>query len=229
MPAIPSSIKTAAKNAASKALASLPNSAPRPSAICPNHAGSILGEISDLLFGKNNPLQQQQKDTCALMSARSILLEKKGKAPDENGMIPIGEKSGAYKKCEGTVNEAAVLNQIGIPATQVLSPSLEDIAKAVNQGKGVIVSYDTRPVWGGMHLKNPKPLGHAVRVNGVERDKDGKVSALHIIDSGNGTEKWIPAATFQKGLDGFGGGRMAVTNEPLHMRGDFEPSKRRFA
>jgi hypothetical protein len=162
--------------------------------------------------------QQVSKDSCALMSTRSILLEKNGKAPSEDGMKTLGEESGGYRSCRGTSDEGAVLKKAGIPSTTYGKPKLSEIANAVDAGKTVVVGYDTRPVWG---LKDPDPAGHAVRVTGAERDKNGNVVALYVNDSGNGkAPEKIPAATFQKALDGFGGGRATISNSPV-----FPPTK----
>ena len=183
---------------------------------------------------------QENKDTCALMSSNSILWEQTGSktppepkqgiisemrtfwaslnmranTPDnEKAMIAVGHASGGYEWCSGTTDEAAVLTEAGIPASETDSPSLNDIAKAVEDGKGVIVSYDTRPVWGGRYLQRTTPAGHAVRVTGVERDIDGNITALYINDTGDGVApKRVEAATFQQALNGFGGGRMASTD-----------------
>ena len=87
--------------------------------------------------------QQNNKDSCALMSTRSVLQERDGSAPDEGwaanpsswrshfptrsevantlkgvkDMIDIGKASGAYKPCNGTTDTAAVMRAAGIPAT----------------------------------------------------------------------------------------------------------------
>jgi hypothetical protein len=180
--------------------------------------------------------QQSNKDTCALMSVNSVLYEdtldrhpadsntlraslrpemnlQDGTSKFEREMIALGEKSGGYTFCEGTRNESNVMTAAGIPAVEVYSPSLESIATAVEEGRGVVVGYDTRPVW---HKRNPTAMGHTVRVTGVERDADGNVTALYINDSGDGTApKRVPADNFKRALQGFDGGRMAVSKNPM--------------
>lgn len=186
---------------------------------------------------------QTNKDTCALMSVNSVFYEQTGsKSPpkphstffntledlwaainiagntpaNEKEMIDIGHASGAYSWCSGTTDIAAVMNAAGIPSESVSSPSLETIAESVEDGKGVVVGYDTRPVWGGRWLQRTQPAGHAVRVTAVERDSNGEISAFYINDSGDGVApKRVPADVFTKALDGFGGGVMAVSEEPL--------------
>lgn len=170
--------------------------------------------------------QQKKKDSCALMSARSVLseativdqqcLEKPKAPPSEDEMAQIGVKSKAYVDCNGTTDEAAILEAVGIEAKSTKKPSLEDIGAAVDMGKGVIVGYDTRAVWGGQAAKSPKPLGHAVRVTGVIRDPEtGKVSSVLINDTGDGTPKEVDAATFEKALE-WPHSRMTETTYPLY-------------
>jgi uncharacterized Zn-binding protein involved in type VI secretion len=184
---------------------------------------------------------QSNKDTCALMTTDSIKWEKTGSsdppAPpfgikswietlwadmnissttpqNEKEMIAVGISSGGYQFCNGTTNPAAVMTSAGLPSQNVLSPSLEQIASAVEQGKGVLVGYDTRPVWGGRWAVQPNPAGHAVRVTAVQRDDSGNITGFYINDSGDGkAPKLVPADTFQSALDGLHGGVMSETND----------------
>lgn len=186
--------------------------------------------------------QQKNKDTCALMSTQSILLETKGSAPPEGwsaapsmlsghmpslgevkhtvrggtDMIDIGKKSGGYTPCNGTTKAglSSVMGAAGIPATGTAKPSLDSIASELDAGKAVVVGYDARPVWGDD--TTPHPLGHAVRVTGVERDLSGAVRGFYINDSGSGEAgKYVPADTFQEALDGIGGGVMSSSDAPI--------------
>jgi hypothetical protein len=159
------------------------------------------------------PGQQANKDTCALMSTQGVLHQSTGVALSEPVMQVIGVASGSYTVCNGTVDEAAVMTAAGIPATNHSSPTLRDIAAAVAQDRAVIVGLDARPIWG---QANPTPLGHAVRVTGVEMDANGNPTAVHINDTGTGiSNQRVPAATFQQSMDQFGGGRMAVSDNPV--------------
>lgn len=189
--------------------------------------------------------KQNNKDTCALMSIQSILLESKGAAPPEgwsikpsmwalhsptsseiiytlkgnDDLIDIGAASGGYTPCNGTRNVAAVMTSLGIPATNTRKPSLEDFASALDDGKGVIAGYDARPVWYGTDKSkwsDQNPAGHAVRVTGVERNLDRSIRGFYINDSGDGTAgRFVQADTFQMALDGLRGGIMATSNSPI--------------
>jgi hypothetical protein len=90
---------------------------------------------------------------------------------------------------------------------------LNDIAASIGQDHAVIVALDARYLWGAV---SPTPLGHAVRVTGVEEDPNGTITALYINDTGTGrSNQRVSATTFLRALNGFGGGRMAVSNEPV--------------
>jgi uncharacterized Zn-binding protein involved in type VI secretion len=159
------------------------------------------------------PGQQANKDTCALMTTQGIAHQATGVQNTEAQMQSIGIASGAYQICNGTVNESAVMAQAGIPATTVGSPTIEDLAQALGEGRAVIVGLDARHIW---NQANPQPLGHAIRVTGVEFDATGKPIAVIINDTGSGiAAQRVPSADFSKALTDFGGGRMTTSNNPI--------------
>jgi hypothetical protein len=189
------------------------------------HGGVIVLGLPTVLIGGpimiGNPFvaatffpgQQANKDTCALMSTQGIVQQATGVSFTEGQMQLIGLASSAYAVCNGTTDEAAVMTSAGIPATLTHNPSLNDIATALGQGRAVIVGLDARPLWG---QANPTPLGHAIRVTGVEKDATGKITAVYVNDSGNGTSgRRVPAGTFQSSLNGWGGGRMATSDNTV--------------
>ena len=142
-------------------------------------------------------------------------------------MQSIGIASGAYVPGQGTKNATteAVLDLAGVGATTTPTPSLQDIARAVTEGRGVIVNYDTRPVWGGLSSASPTPLGHAVRVTGVEYSQYGELTGFRINDSGNGKANMrVSASKMQAALDGAGGGQtMTTTDAPIPKCGVKKP------
>jgi uncharacterized Zn-binding protein involved in type VI secretion len=163
---------------------------------------------------------QERKDTCAVASVLSIYNQKTGERWTEKRMQAVAAMAGdpndpAYQQCRGTTSMAALLRAAGIPATDYLRPSLEDIARAVEEGRGVIVGLDARALW-GMDVARYEPMGHAVRVTGVERDASGRIVAFYINDSGSAEAgRRVPADDVAAALSGLGGGRMATTDEPL--------------
>jgi uncharacterized Zn-binding protein involved in type VI secretion len=192
------------------------------------HGGSLVAGAATVLIGGPSvgatlgtpmhaaaffPGRQQGNDTCALMTTQGILHQATGIQKTEVEMRAIGVASGAYTVGQGTTDEAALLNQVGIPATGVSSPSLQNIAQAIGESRAVIVAYDARPVWG---VVSARPLGHAVRVTGVDYDANGAVSGVHINDTGSGVaDQEVPAPQFNQAMSQFGGGRMATSNSPI--------------
>jgi uncharacterized Zn-binding protein involved in type VI secretion len=159
------------------------------------------------------PGQQQNKDTCAVMSTEGVVHQSTGTPIPEPAMQVIATGSGAYTSCNGTTDESAVMTAAGIPATEYQNPSLNDIAQAVREGRAVLVGLDARAIWpaGG-----PNPIGHAVRVTGVDVDGKGNITAFHINDTGTGrANQVVPAATMQTALNQWGGGRMATSDNPV--------------
>lgn len=189
---------------------------------CPIKCNQQLNEQNSAKAKKSAStlVKQQRKDTCALMSTRSVLQEFKGRAPDENGMVPIGVSSGAYSVCNGTTDESRVMTQAGMPSDEYFRPTLLQIAKWLDDGKGVVLAYDTKWVWARKYpgyAKNPNVLGHAVRVIGTQRNVDtGAVTSITIVDSGDGTIDTVDSATVIKAMNGFGGGRCGVTRSRIN-------------
>jgi uncharacterized Zn-binding protein involved in type VI secretion len=159
------------------------------------------------------PGQQANKDTCALMTTQGIVQQSTGATFTEGQMQAIGVASGAYTVCNGTTNEATVMTAAGIPATLQQNPTMPDIIAALAQNRAVVVGLDARPIWGS---NAPNPLGHAIRVTGVDLDSNGNPTAVHINDTGSGqANQTVPIATFQNALSQWGGGRMATSNNPV--------------
>ena len=188
--------------------------------------------------------QQKNKDTCALMSTQSVLLERDGKAPPEgfaiknwrsfipsledlqrarrgeNDMIDIGKGSGGYSPCNGTTNSAKVMTAAGIAAVLTEKPTLDQIAAALDDGKAVLVSYDARPVWDAIDPSawdSATPFNHCIRATGVDRDALGAVRGFWINDSGDGNAGvYVPADVMTMALKGHGvGGRLSVSDDRL--------------
>lgn len=65
--------------------------------------------------------------------------------------------------------------------------TINDIAKWISEGRGVIVDVDA-----GLFYNSPKNngKGHAVTITSVEKNKYGDVTAFYILDSNQGTVKY---------------------------------------
>ena len=62
--------------------------------------------------------------------------------------------------------------------------SIDNLAAAIEQGKGVIISVDADVLW-KTRSPPPPPAPHAVVVTSVTRDPQGKIIGFNITDSGN--------------------------------------------
>ena len=65
--------------------------------------------------------------------------------------------------------------------------TINDIAKWISEGRGVIVDVDA-----GLFYNSPKNYGkgHAVTITSVEKNKYGDITAFYILDSNQGTVKY---------------------------------------
>jgi uncharacterized protein YukE len=68
----------------------------------------------------------------------------------------------------------------GAGGTIVKTPNIDGIGRAVESGKGVIISVDVTHIW-----KNGQTGPHAVTVTSVTRDKDGGINGFWVTDSGS--------------------------------------------
>lgn len=90
-----------------------------------------------------------------------------------------------------------ILNHFGISSSieavktyqdgKVSIETINDIAKWISEGRGVIVDVDA-----GLFYNSPKDYGegHAVTITSVEKNKYGDVTAFYILDSNRGTVKY---------------------------------------
>ncbi len=79
-----------------------------------------------------------------------------------------------------------LLGCIGIDAHIDSNTSKENIAAAVESGKGVILPVDVATFWDGSSCSG----GHAVTVTSVERNSRGDVTAFYFCDSGSGNNDY---------------------------------------
>ena len=76
----------------------------------------------------------------------------------------------------------AILSGFGVNS-ELRTASVDNIASAVSEGRGVIASLDAGKLW-----DNPDYYGgfHAVTITSVTKDSNGKVLGFHVCDSGTG-------------------------------------------
>lgn len=127
---------------------------------------------------------------CGLVSAENVA-RLAGKDVSEADVVGIARANGdcdygVFKRaCEngGTMSSQIcdVLGRLGIAAEVKGKMPLDDMAKSVESGRGVIAAVEVSKFWGGAEKG-----GHAVAVTSVERTPDGKVAAFYVCDSGTG-------------------------------------------
>ena len=75
-----------------------------------------------------------------------------------------------------------ILSHVGIESTVLGLPSIEDVARNVEAGHGVIAGVDVSEFWDDSHCEGL----HAVTVTSAERDSAGNVTGFYVCDSGTG-------------------------------------------
>lgn len=181
--------------------------------------------------GRASGKTKQSYGNCVLESARQILRRATGKNVTEEELL---KHALARKLCEdapqkplahgGSNGENArqLLGDYGVPTERMPADgpaTLDDVKQAVAEGRGVIAFVDPHEISPSLY---PSSCCHAVVVTGVEVDKDGRVTAVFISDTGAGEcGKKVPASAFGAGLRNLpsekanGGAKLVVTKGPL--------------
>ncbi len=126
----------------------------------------------------------------------------------------------------GTVPEtqAELLEQHGVPAHVVTGASVEDLAAAVEAGRGVIAEVNAAPLWDDINAYGTGLANHAIVLTCVARDPvTGDIQGFYINDSGTGDSgRFVDAATMREASTDVGGeavitDRVApMYNRPTH-------------
>ncbi len=83
--------------------------------------------------------------------------------------------------------QAAILADYGVPAHCAAEQSVEQLAAAVQAGRGVIAAVNAGVLWSDARVLGHGQANHVVTVTGVARDLyDGALQGLYINDSGSG-------------------------------------------
>lgn len=168
--------------------------------------------------------------TCGLCSCANIIRQFGGDATEaivvthavahrECAISKNPEKCGATR----IGDQIKVLRDFGIPAHAERRQSLEDLAAAVGEGRGVIIEANAGYLWNDRNHLEFGQANHAVVVTGVARDPgSGRIQGFYINDSGSGQAgHFTDAATMTHAWVDAGG--QAVITDVTHTRAAGEP------
>ncbi|MDR0982994.1 MAG: hypothetical protein LBM07_07140 [Culturomica sp.] len=105
-------------------------------------ANEITGVIGE------NPIQQQYSDTCAIKS-QQLIMQEFGIDVSETQLVEIAAEAGIYQSGEGTPMgyTGVLLDQVGIPVSQMESANIFDLTNELAQGHKVIIGVDSGELW----------------------------------------------------------------------------------
>lgn len=182
-----------------------------------------LGKILDYDQGDND---LGFKGTCGLVSCSNILMEA-GINISENDIVHFAENNGLCdisddpNSCGGTTADerAEILTDAGVPSHSDDNSSLEDIAKDVNDGKGVIISVNAGVLWDNPSTYGTGESNHAITVTGYETDDvTGEITGFYICDSGrceqSDSQRFVPMDQMQEAYD-VPGHSAVITDNPI--------------
>lgn len=109
--------------------------------------------------------------------------------------------------------ECKVLADYGVPAHVENNGQLEDLARNLENGSGVIAEVNAGVLWNDAGSFDDGSANHAITVTGVVRDEaTGKIEGFYVNDSGDGHgAKFVDATTMQTAwMDA--GGQSVVTD-----------------
>ncbi|MBY0405529.1 MAG: hypothetical protein K2X66_16625 [Cyanobacteria bacterium] len=184
-------------------------------------------KMKDLLDWRQGDAVNGFRGTCGLVSAANVLTMAGVKMPDDperyvvnyarnKGYCTTGSSSG---KNGGTsfANQARILREHGVGAKSYeggRGQSAEELAKAVESNKGVILGIDAYSSWNGRGFQR---VNHAVTLTGAVRDKEtGALKGFTILDSGSRQKsKFLSVAEFKRITGGRDKASCVITDKPL--------------
>lgn len=165
---------------------------------------------------------QQSYQNCGLQSSRQIVEQAKGPLgkTELQFMDDAIASCGAVKKPNhpddsGATSASArqcVMQQYGVTSSQIPA-TVPNVEAALRDGKGVIMSSDADTLWGTQG--SPPSIGgggrHAVVITNGLYDSAGKMTGVHINDTGTGTQYTLTNAQLATCLSS-GSGTLNVTD-----------------
>lgn len=168
--------------------------------------GNKFNSILDWWQGDN---KYGASGNCGLVSTANVL-RMAGVPATENDITGYALKNGLCERSGATAwsDQAKILNHYGVPASVNYSNSLENIAKDVENNKGVILGVNANNLWYNKGISGK--MTHAVTLTGVVRDKATKqIKGFTICDSGaKHKQRFVP---YQQMVNATGGTGRAIT------------------
>jgi len=120
--------------------------------------------------------------TCGLVSCAN-LIKLSGKAMTEEQMVKFASDNNFCDQCGATPykNRRDILLSFGIK-NELQDATVDNIAKAVSEGRGVIASVHADKLWQDPDAKG----GHAITITSLKKDNSGNVLGFFVCDSGTG-------------------------------------------
>lgn len=158
----------------------------------------------------DNPFGFQS--TCGLVSCEGVLKQFGVETSEaevvqhaiEHGLCATGGDDVAVMGGTTMRNQAQILTDFGVPATETSGRSLDDLALNIECRRGVIIEVNAGVLWNDPNYYHFGEVNHAVTVTGVARDPEtGTVFGAFVNDSGRGfpedSGRFIDTATLEAG------------------------------
>ncbi|MBX3402387.1 MAG: hypothetical protein KF699_03145 [Phycisphaeraceae bacterium] len=161
------------------------------------------------------------KGTCGLCSASGVLCQFGFPATEqyvvawavEHGRCDVSADSPQERGGTTVFDQREILVSHGLPTSAKVEQSLEDLADAVQDGRGVIAEVNAGVLWNDAAYFDSGGPNHAITVTGVARDPaDGSLVGFYLNDSGTGRADQFVTATTLTDAWANAGGVMVVTD-----------------
>jgi hypothetical protein len=127
------------------------------------------------------------RNTCGIVSSVNVLRIAGKNATEEELVKYASTSSGPLEEHLCTTQgrttaetRQAMLKQYGVES-ELQEATVDNIAQAISEGKGVIISVYAGKLWGDTRYKNNM---HAITVTSVVKNSDGSIAGFWVTDSG---------------------------------------------
>jgi hypothetical protein len=165
------------------------------------------------LWHEQGDNSHSEVNTCAVVAQEMVVYKFTGDDPGENACLEVALENGWYDEGTAPGDVGKILGEYGIDYHVSHDNSLEDLAKEIDQGHGVVVGVESDVLWFddlGMGRAN-----HAICVTGYERTEDGRIAGVYVNDSGepSGACRYYDADQFSLAFVD-AGGMVVATDQP---------------